>query len=65
MSDLSEPMRHALDIGTARVIGRLQDAIEAGTLDAKIVCVITDVENAGILQRAAKHGGSAHYVAPV
>jgi TetR/AcrR family transcriptional regulator, transcriptional repressor for nem operon len=30
VSDLSEPMRHALDIGTARVIVRLQNAIEAG-----------------------------------
>ncbi|WP_019209899.1 TetR/AcrR family transcriptional regulator [Yersinia massiliensis] len=36
VSDLSEPMRHALDAGTARVIGRLQDAIEAGTKEGSL-----------------------------
>lgn len=30
VSDLSEPMRHALETGTARVIAHLQDAIERG-----------------------------------
>lgn len=30
VSDLSEPMRHALEIGTAKVIGHLQQAIERG-----------------------------------
>ncbi len=34
----------------------IQDAIEAGTLDAEIAVVITDVPGAGILARAARHG---------
>ncbi len=38
------------------------DAIEAGTLDAEVVCVLTDVEGAGILDRAAAHGIPAEYV---
>lgn len=33
----------------------IQDAIEAGTLDAEIACVVTDVPGARILDRAAKH----------
>ncbi len=38
------------------------DAIEAGTLDAEVVCVLTDVEDARILERAAKHGIPACYI---
>jgi len=38
------------------------DAIDSGTLDAEVVCIITDVEDAGILDRAAKHGIPAHYI---
>lgn len=38
------------------------DAIEAGTLHATVVCVISDVENAFILERARKHGIPAFYV---
>src|SRR5512137_1326744 len=38
------------------------DAIEAGTLNAKIVCIISDVENAFILERARKHGLTALYI---
>lgn len=34
----------------------IQDAIEAGILDAEIVLVLTDVPRAGILDRAAKAG---------
>lgn len=30
VSDLSEPMRHALESGTSRVIGQLQDTIQRG-----------------------------------
>ncbi len=33
----------------------IQDAIEAGTLDAEIAVVITDVPGTGILARAARH----------
>lgn len=38
------------------------DAIAAGTLNARIVCVISDVENAFILDRARKHGIPAEYL---
>lgn len=38
------------------------DAIEAGTLNAKFACILTDVEDARILQRAARHGIPAHYI---
>ena len=38
------------------------DAIKTGTLNAKIVCVISDVENAFILERAKKHGIPAEYL---
>ncbi len=38
------------------------DAIAADTLDAKVVCVLTDVEDARILERAAKHGIPARYI---
>ena len=38
------------------------DAIDAGTLDARIVCVISDVENAFILERARKHGLHAEFI---
>jgi phosphoribosylglycinamide formyltransferase-1 len=31
------------------------DAVEAGTLDAEIKCVLSDVEDATILERARKH----------
>ena len=37
------------------------DAIEAGTLDAKIQCVLSDVEDAFILERARKHNLPAIY----
>ena len=37
------------------------DAIEAGTLDAQIQCVLSDVEDAYILERARKHGIPAIY----
>lgn len=32
------------------------DAIAAGTLQAEVVCIISDVPDAGILTRAARHG---------
>ncbi len=40
----------------------LIDAIGAGTLRARIVCVISDVTNAGILALARRHGLSAHHI---
>jgi phosphoribosylglycinamide formyltransferase-1 len=38
------------------------NAIEAGTLNAKIVCVLSDVEDAFILERARKHGVPAEFI---
>jgi len=38
------------------------DAIQAGELDAKIVCVISDVEDAYILERAKENGIPAVYL---
>jgi phosphoribosylglycinamide formyltransferase-1 len=38
------------------------DAIEAGELNARIVCVIADVEDAPILDRARRHGLPAEYI---
>ena len=37
------------------------DAIEAGTLEAEIKCILSDVENAFILERARKHNIPAIY----
>ena len=31
------------------------DAVEAGTLEAEIKCILSDVEDAFILERARKH----------
>ena len=42
----------------------IQDAIDAGTLDAKIVTVISDVPGAGILARAERHGIPNQYMDP-
>ena len=44
-----------LGSGSGSNMQSIQDAIEAGTLDAEIAVVITDVPNAGILARAARH----------
>ncbi|AJI94503.1 HTH-type transcriptional repressor nemR [Yersinia ruckeri] len=41
VSDLSEPMRHALDIGTARVIRRLQNAIEQGIAEKSLRTILS------------------------
>lgn len=40
----------------------IADAIETGTLDARIACVIADVEDAFILERARKMGHPAIYL---
>ena len=40
----------------------LIDAVEAGTLEATIACIISDVQNARILERAKKHHIPAHYI---
>jgi phosphoribosylglycinamide formyltransferase 1 len=38
------------------------DAIAAGTLDARIVCVLADVPDAYILERARQHGIPAEFI---
>ena len=40
------------------------DNVAAGTIPAKIVCVISDVEDSYILERARKHGIEAIYIPP-
>lgn len=44
-----------LGSGSGSNFQAVQDAIEAGTLPARVVCVLADVPGAGILQRAARH----------
>jgi phosphoribosylglycinamide formyltransferase-1 len=58
-----EPLRVAvLGSGKGSNCQSIIDAIEAGELNAKVVCVLSDVEGAGILERAAKHGIPAEFV---
>jgi phosphoribosylglycinamide formyltransferase-1 len=40
------------------------DNVEAGNIPAEIACVISDVEDAYILERARKHGIEALYIPP-
>lgn len=51
-----------LGSGSGSNMQSIVDAIEAGTLDAEIVCVLTDVEDAYILERAKKHNLPGRYV---
>ena len=51
-----------LGSGSGSNMQSIQDAIEAGTLDARIVCVVSDVPDAGILRRAERHGLDAAYL---
>lgn len=51
-----------LGSGSGSNMQSIQDAIEAGTLDAEIKIVITDVPGAKILDRAAKHGIPARHI---
>ena len=53
-----------LGSGSGSNMQSIQDAIESGTLDAEIACVIADVPDAKILERAAKHGITASYLDP-
>ena len=50
-----------LGSGSGSNMQSIQDAIEAGTLNARIVRVISDVDGAGILARAARHNIPASY----
>ena len=40
----------------------LINAVEAGTLEMTIACIISDVQNAPILERAKQHHIPAHYI---
>ena len=53
-----------LGSGSGSNMQSIQNAIEAGTLEAEIVCVVTDVASAGILERAEKHGLNYTYISP-
>ena len=51
-----------LGSGAGSNMQSIVDAIEAGTLDAEIVCVLADVPEAKILERAARHNIPAQYL---
>ena len=51
-----------LGSGAGSNMQSIVDAIEAGTLDAEIVCVLADVPGAKILERAARHNLPAQYL---
>ena len=53
-----------LGSGSGTNMQSIQDAIDRGELDARIVCVIADVPDAKILDRARKHGIPADYLDP-
>ena len=42
----------------------IQDAIDAGTINAEVVLVVSDVESAGILELARQRGVAARFIAP-
>ena len=51
-----------LGSGAGSNMQSIVDAIEAGTLDAEIVCVLADVPDAKILERAARHNLPAQFL---
>ena len=51
-----------LGSGAGSNMQSIVDAIEAGTLDAEIVCVLADVPDAKILDRAARHNIPAQFL---
>lgn len=62
-SDKCEPLRIAvLGSGKGSNCQSIFDAIEAGHLNARVVCVASDVEDAFILQRAAEHKVPARFI---
>lgn len=59
----SDPLRIAvLGSGKGSNCQSIIDAIEDGSLGAEIVCVISDVEGAYILERAAQYGIPAKFI---
>ncbi len=69
VSDLSEPMRHALEIGTARVIGHLQDTIERGIREGSLATTMSPAATAETLYSlwlgASLRAKIRHSVAPL
>ncbi len=62
-TESTKPLRIAvLGSGSGSNCQSIIDAIAAGTLDAEIVCVISDVEEATILDRAEHHDIPARYL---
>jgi phosphoribosylglycinamide formyltransferase-1 len=62
MTSPSSPLRIAvLGSGRGSNCQSIIDAIDRGALAAQIVCVIADVENAFILERARRQGIPAYY----
>lgn len=60
---LDTPLRVAvLGSGKGSNCQSIIDAVEAGKLDAKVVCALSDVEDALILERARKHGIPARFI---
>jgi phosphoribosylglycinamide formyltransferase-1 len=53
-----------LGSGSGSNMQSILDAIAAGTLAAEMACVIADVPDAKILERARRHGIPAHYIDP-
>jgi phosphoribosylglycinamide formyltransferase-1 len=53
-----------LGSGSGTNLQSIVNAIEAGTLDARVVCVLSDVAGAGILARAARHGIPSQVIDP-
>jgi len=51
-----------LGSGSGTNLQAILDAIGANALDARVGCVVSDVEDAYILERARLHGIPAHYV---
>ena len=53
-----------LGSGSGTNMQSIQDAIDRGELDARIVCVVADKPDAKILDRARRHGIPADYLDP-
>ena len=59
----TEPARVAvLGSGKGTNCQSIIDAVESGRLNARIVCVLSDNKDAGILERARNHGIPAEYI---
>ncbi len=69
VSDLSEPMRHALEAGTTRVISHLQEAIERGLREGSLSTAMSPAATAETLYSlwlgASLRAKIRHSVAPL